>query len=111
MGEGQLGDVEATPQPEEPSGIDDAAVEQVLRRRRRGMVLTAFGVLAAYVALLVVLSLVQSAPPTRYAWEVLGIVVVLVVVFLWPLRSPAAREGAADRARRQIRIDAALRAH
>jgi amino acid transporter len=109
MSEGQLD--EATAQPGPPPAVDDAAVERALRRRRRGMVLTGVGVLAAYVVLVVVLSLVNSAPPTQYAWVLLGVVVVLVVAFLWPLRTPASRADWADRARRQARIDAALRAH
>jgi len=108
MSEGQLGDVAATP---DPAGVDDAAVERALQRRRRGMVLTALGVLVGYAALIVVLSLVQSAPPTRYAWVLLGVVVVLVAVYLWPLRSAAARTVWADRGRRQGRIDAALHDH
>jgi protein-S-isoprenylcysteine O-methyltransferase Ste14 len=111
MSEGQLGDVAATPQPERPSAVDDAAVERSLRRRRRGMVLTALAVLVAYAALVAVLSVVQSAPPTRFAWVLLGVVVVLVVLFLWPLRTPAARADWTDRARRQAGIDAALHDH
>jgi 4-amino-4-deoxy-L-arabinose transferase-like glycosyltransferase len=108
MSEGQLGHGAATP---DPAGVDDAAVERALQRRRRGMVLTALGVLVGYAALIVVLSLVQSAPPTRYAWVLLGVVVVLVAVYLWPLRSAAARTVWADRGRRQGRIDAALHDH
>jgi hypothetical protein len=109
MSEGQLGEAPAQPGP--LGVVDDAAVERVLRRRRRGMVLTGLGVLAGYVVLLVGLSVVNSAPPTRYAWVLLGIVVVLVGLFLWPLRTAASRAGWADRGRRQARIDAALRAH
>jgi hypothetical protein len=114
MSEGQLGDLQAEPQPERPqpaAAVDDAAVERALGRRHRGMLLTALGVLAAYAALVVVLSLVQSAPPTRYAWILLGIVVVLCALYLWPLRTARTRADWTDRTRRLLRIDAALRAH
>jgi cell division protein FtsW (lipid II flippase) len=102
--------------PEWADGTDDVVVEQPdvatqVRRRRRGLVLGAVGVVLAYVAFLAVLSLVSRAWPTAYAWVLLAVVLVLAVGSLWPLRSPAGRAAWDERTGRLVRIEAALRGH
>lgn len=87
------------------------AVAAQVRRRRRALVLGAVGVVLAYVAFVVALSLVWRAWPTRYAWVLLAVVLVLAAVSLWPLHMPEGRAAWDERTGRLVRIDAALRDH
>jgi hypothetical protein len=89
-----------------PVEVDVAAQ---VRARRRALVLGAVGLVVAYVAFLVVLSVVAGAWPTSYAWVLLVVVLVLAGAWLWPLRNPAARAAWDERTGRLVRIDAALR--
>lgn len=95
-------------QPGVPSPEEVAAQ---VRRRRRALVLGAVAVVLAYVVFVGVLSLIWRAWPTIYAWVLLGVVLVVAVGSLWPLRTPAGRAAWDERAGRLVRIDAALRDH
>lgn len=46
-----------------------------------------------------------------YAWVLLGVVLLLAGVPLWPLRTATAHARWEERTREQLRIDHALRAH
>jgi peptidoglycan/LPS O-acetylase OafA/YrhL len=89
----------------------EAAWARAVRGRRRALVLTSLGVLGGYALFVVLLSLVQHAPPTWYAWVLLAVVLVLVAGSVWPLRSSGARAAWSGRTHRQIRIETALRNH
>jgi hypothetical protein len=109
----RLEDAETQPDPaaEQPGLGDDARWTRAVRRRRRALVATCAAVLVVYGAFVVVLSLVQQARPTVYAWVLLGVVLVVAGVSLWPLRNAAERTRWEERTRQQLRIDHALHAH
>ena len=87
------------------------AVVAEVRRRRRGLVLGAVVVVLGYLVFVGILSLVSQAPPTIYAWVLLGVVLVAAAALLWPLRTPAGRAAWDERTGRLVRSDAALRDH
>jgi uncharacterized membrane protein (GlpM family) len=92
-------------------GWEPADWAAVLRRRRRGLVLTAVGLPVALAVLLAVLSVVQRALPTTYGWVLLGLAVVVGAVELWPLRTSAGRREWDARARADVLVTHALTAH
>jgi MFS family permease len=107
----RLEDTAAAARPGSPDPGDAAHWARAVRRRRRATTATCLAVLAGYVAFVAVLSLVEHAAPTVYAWLLLGVVLLLAGVPLWPLRNATARARWEERTREQLRIDHALRAH
>jgi MFS family permease len=99
------GDVEA----EQPAGPE--AVDALVRRRRRALVVMSLGLVAVVAIFLAALSVVEQAPPTLFAWILLGLVVVLAVGSLWPLRGAESRARWDERTRRLVRVETALRQH
>ena len=104
-------DVAAAPPTGQPAPPAPEVVAAQVRCRRSGLVLIAVGVVLAYAAFVVVLSLVARAWPTVYAWVLFAVVLVLAAAFLWPLRNAAGRAAWDERTRRLIRVDLALREH
>jgi hypothetical protein len=104
------GDVRAEP----PAPVPEAEEPDwaaLVRRRRRALVGTWLGITGAYAALMVILSLTAGAWPTRYAWALLVVLLIGLVVSLWPLLSGARRARWTDRALDAVRIEHALQRH
>lgn len=96
---------------EEPEPWEPADWAAVLRRRRLSVAGGAAALVAGVAALVVLLSVLHSAPPTIAAWVLVAVAVVLALAILAPLLTAGRRARWEERQRWAVLADHALAAH
>lgn len=85
--------------------------QRLVRHRRRTLLLVQLGILAAYLVFLAVVSVQARALPTPVAWALLGLVLLVTLVPLWPLTTAQRRARWTEQALWAVRVEYALREH